>query len=283
MARYPLAGRTALVTGGAQGIGLATARALVARGARVAILDVDAERAERAAASLSASATLGIGGDVTDHDDDARAVEATVKRFGALDVVVANAGIVAPASTFLTTEPESFERVLEVDLMGVVRTVRAALPEIAERRGHVVVVSSIAAFRNGWGRLSYAVSKAAVEQFGHGLRIELLPHGASVTVAYFGLIETPMAATANDGEAISAVKNRTMPARLRRAVPMDDAAEALVAAVERRRPRLFCPRAWELRSILRGIQVPISDAHKERDALVLQAVRELEAIAPRRG
>lgn len=277
MPRYELNGRTALITGGARGIGLAAAQALASRGARVAILDLDEERAAQAAAGLPEGAALGIGGDVADLDDDLRAVAQTVERFGSLDVVIANAGVVAPASTFLTTPIEAFDRVLDVDLHGVFRTVHAALPEIVRRQGHVVLISSIAAFRNGYGRISYSLSKAAVESFGHSLRTELLPHGASATVAYLGLIQTNMVTTANDGEAISAVKNRTMPKRLRRPAPVEDAAAAIVRGIAERRARVFCPRAWQLRSILRGIQVPISDARKERDPQVCQAVRELEA------
>ena len=72
------------------------------------------------------------------------------------------------------------------------RTVEAALPEIVRRRGHVVVVASIYAFTNGVGTMPYAMSKAAVEQLGRALRVELVPHGASASVAYFGFIDTEM-------------------------------------------------------------------------------------------
>ena len=147
--RFQLSGRVALVTGGARGIGFATARALLARGASVTIVDLDPDAVARAAAELHDSRALGLVADVTDRGAMQRVVAETAERFGGLDVVVANAGIASRVATFRATPPETFERVLEVNLMGVVRTVDAALPQIIERRGHVVVISSIYAFTLG--------------------------------------------------------------------------------------------------------------------------------------
>ena len=98
---------------------------------------------------------------------------------------------------------ESFERVLDVDPMGVCRTADAALPEIVRRRGHAVVVSSVYAFTLGVGAIPYAMSKAAVEQLGRALRVELAQHGASASVAYFGFIDTEMVRRAIDEDALA--------------------------------------------------------------------------------
>src|SRR5689334_446012 len=100
MASYRLAGKTALVTGGARGIGLATARALAARGASVAIVDLDQAAADSAASQVSQSSALGIAADVTDRAAMQRAVATAVERFGGLDVVIANAGIASRVATF---------------------------------------------------------------------------------------------------------------------------------------------------------------------------------------
>src|SRR6478752_3473344 len=148
MARYDLNGKTALVTGAARGIGKETARALIARGASVVVVDLDAGAAQAAAAELHDSRAIGLAADVTDRGAMQRAVAQTVERFGGLDVVVANAGIVSRVATYRAMATESFERVVDVDLMGVVRTVDAALPQVVSRGGHVVVVSSIYAFTN---------------------------------------------------------------------------------------------------------------------------------------
>ena len=203
MKRYDLNGKVALVTGGARGIGFATARALIDRGASVAIADLDREATARAASQLHDSRAIGLAADVTDRGALQRAVAATVERFGGLDVVVANAGIASRVATFRAMPTETFQRVIDVDLFGVTRTVEAALPQVIERRGHVVVISSIYAFTNGVGAIPYAMSKAAVEQFGRALRVELVQHGASVSVAYFGFIDTEMVHRAIDSDQLA--------------------------------------------------------------------------------
>jgi NAD(P)-dependent dehydrogenase (short-subunit alcohol dehydrogenase family) len=280
MADFQLAGKAALVTGGARGIGLATARALISRGASVAIVDLDAAATAGAAAQLHDSRALGIAGDVTDRGAMQRAVATTVERFGGLDVVVANAGIVARAATFRAASTESFERVLDVNVMGVYRTVDAALPEIVRRQGHVVVISSIYAFINGVGTVAYAMSKAAVEQLGRALRTELTPHGASASVAYFGFIDTDMVRRALDQDPLREEMLRTFPSPLRKRISPQVAGEAIVRGIERRQPRIIRPRRWTAVSLLRGILGPLGDAQLERDE---RAQRLLQAMDGRAG
>ncbi len=279
MAHFQLANKVALVTGGARGIGFATARALVARGASVVISDLDAEATASAAAQLHDSRALGIAADVTDRAATQRAVATAVERFGGLDVVVANAGIASRAATFRAMSSESFERVIDVDLMGVWRTVDAALPEIVRRRGHVVVVSSIYAFTLGVGAVPYAMSKAAVEQFGRALRVELVQHGASATVAYFGFIDTEMVHRAIDEDPLASQMLSTFPQPLRKRLQPAAAGEAIVRGIERRSPRIIRPRRWTAMSVLRGILGPITDARVERDATAQKLLREIDGRA----
>ena len=148
----------ALVTGGARGIGFETARQLHLRGASVAVLDLDAEQAREAAERIGERA-FGIGADVTDAGAMMAAVAETVERFGGLDIAVANAGIAPEGGTARTMPPEEWERVVDVDLMGVWHTVRAALPQISERQGQLVLVASVAAFMNGSMLSPYAVAE----------------------------------------------------------------------------------------------------------------------------
>lgn len=279
MARYGLAGRTALVTGGARGIGFATARALLERGASVVIADLDRAAVERAAAQLHDTRALGIVADVTDRSAMQRAVAMTVERFGGLDVVVANAGIAARVATFRAMSTENFERVIDVDLMGVCRTVDAALPEIVRRGGHVVVISSIYAFTNGVGAIPYAMSKAAVEQLGRALRVELAQHGASASVAYFGFIDTEMVHRAIDQDALAAQLLATFPAPLRKRLSPDVAGRAIVRGIERRQPRIIRPCRWTIMSVLRGILNPLTDAQIERDATAQGLLRQIDERA----
>jgi NAD(P)-dependent dehydrogenase (short-subunit alcohol dehydrogenase family) len=279
VARYDLTNRVALVTGGARGIGFATARALAARGASVVIVDLEEAAAQRAAAQVGDSGTLGLAGDVTDRAAMQRAVAAAVERFGGLDVVVANAGIASRLATFRATSSETFERVLDVNLLGVCRTVDAALPEIVRRRGHVVVVSSIYAFTNGVGAVPYAMSKAAVEQFGRALRLELVPHGASASVAYFGFIDTEMVHRAIDDDPLAGAMFETLPRPLHKRLTPRIAGEAIVLGIEGRKPRIIRPRRWVVMSVLRGILNPLSDAQMERDETAIARIREADARA----
>ena len=278
MPRYSLTGKVAMVTGGARGIGLATARRLSERGATVAVVDLRAEDAERAAASVNDRA-MGLAADVTDRGALQRAVAQVVERHGGLDVVVANAGIISRAATMRAMAPESARRVLDVNLNGVFETVDVALGEIVRRRGHVVVISSIYAFMNGSGAIPYAMSKAAVEALGRALRVELAPHGASATVAYFGFIDTEMVHRSLDEDELATQVVARLPKALRDRIAPEQAAAGIVRGIERRRPRVIRPRRWAALSVLRGAVNPMLDAAMERDATLRESVATLDARA----
>jgi NAD(P)-dependent dehydrogenase (short-subunit alcohol dehydrogenase family) len=276
MSTFDLSGKTALVTGAARGIGFATARALVGRGASVLIADLDAEKAAAAAAQIHDTRAAGIAADVTDRGALQRAVATAVERFGGLDVLVANAGIASRPATLRAMAPETVDRILDTNLLGVWRSVDAALPEIVARKGHVVLISSIYAFINGVGTIPYAMSKAAVEQLGRALRAELVPHGASVSVAYFGFVDTEMIHLAIDQDPLASEMMGTFPAPLRKRVSPEVAGSAIVAGIERRSPRIFRPRRWAAVSALRGIVNPLSDRLLERNARSLALLRQLD-------
>ena len=119
-------GKTVLITGAARGLGAEAARRVAARGANVALVGLEPEELERVAAQCGANAAW-FECDVTDTEALKRAVQGTVERFGGIDVVMANAGI-APVGMVRSTDPAAFERTIEINLLGVWRTVRAALP-----------------------------------------------------------------------------------------------------------------------------------------------------------
>ena len=240
------------------------------------VVDLDAEAAEAVAAKLDQDRAIGLAADVTDRGAMQRAVATTVERFGGLDVVVANAGILPKAATFRAMANEAWERVIEVNLLGVVRTVDAALPEIVQRGGHVVVVASVAAFTNGLGITPYAMSKAAVEQFGRALRVELAQHGASASVAYFGFIDTELVRRGVDQDpAIAGLQ--TIPRPLRKRFPPALAGEAIVKGIERRAPRIIRPHRWAVMLTLRGIFNPPTDRRLERDSKAQAVARDLDS------
>lgn len=282
MAALELNGKVALVTGAARGIGHETARQLHLRGASVAVVDLDAGEAREAAERIGPRA-VGIAADVTDHGAMMQAVAETVERFGGLDVAVANAGIAQKEmATVRGIGTEEWERVFEIDLLGVWRTVRAALPQIVERRGHIVVVSSVYAFVNGMLNSPYAVAKAGVESMGRALRAELAPLGATAGVAYFGWVDTKLVQDAAEQPRFSRMQER-LPGFMRSRIEPAEAGAAVVRGIEERAPRIFAPRWWRIPSALRGILNPLLDRRMERDRPTVEIVREVEAEADERG
>jgi NAD(P)-dependent dehydrogenase (short-subunit alcohol dehydrogenase family) len=279
---YDLNGKVALVTGAARGIGYECARQMHMRGASVAVVDLDPEQAREAAERIGERA-IGIGADVTDHAAIMRAVSETVERFGGLDVAVANAGIAqSRVATVRGIGAEEWERVFEVDMLGVWRTVRAALPQIVERKGHIVVTSSAYAFVNGVLNSPYAAAKSGVESLGRSLRAELMPLGASAGVAYFGWVDTKMVQDAfaqpNGGR-----MQENLPGFLSRRIQPDEAGAAVVRGIEERAPRTFAPKWWRYVSALRGILNPLLDKRFERDARMIETVRAIETEADEQG
>jgi NAD(P)-dependent dehydrogenase (short-subunit alcohol dehydrogenase family) len=278
---YDLNGKVALVTGAARGIGYETARQLHMRGASVAVVDIDAAEARDAAERIGARA-IGIATDVADHSAVMQTVAETVERFGGLDVVVANAGIAQKKmATVRGIGTEEWERVFEVDMLGVWRTVRAALPQIVERQGHIVVTSSVYAFVNGVLNSPYAVAKSGVESLGRSLRAELMPLGASASVAYFGWVDTKLVQDAFEANGDRMQQN--LPEFLRKRITPDQAGAAVVRGIEERAPRIFAPRWWRYVSALRGIVNPLLDRRFESDPAMTRTIREIEAEADEQG
>jgi NAD(P)-dependent dehydrogenase (short-subunit alcohol dehydrogenase family) len=276
MERYDLNGKVALVTGAARGIGFETARQMHLRGASVAVLDLDAGEAREAAERIGPRA-IGLGGDVTDQSAMMNAVVEVVDAFGGLDVAVANAGIAQRQfATVRGISGEEWERVFEVDMLGVWRTVRAALPQIVERRGQMVVVSSVYAFANGFGNSPYAVAKAGVESLGRALRVELKPHGASASVAYFGWVDTKMVQDAMAQEDAPRVRELSPEWLLKRITP-EEAGAGLVHGIEEQAPRIFVPKWWRYVSALRGLVNPLLDKRIENDERARALIRDIDA------
>ncbi|HKO37489.1 MAG TPA: short-chain dehydrogenase/reductase [Solirubrobacterales bacterium] len=276
MDRYDLNGKVALVTGAARGIGFETARQMHLRGASVAVLDLDAQEAREAAERIGPRA-IGLGGDVTDQSAMMNAVAEIVEELGSLDVAVANAGIAQKQfATVRAISGEEWERVFEVDMLGVWRTVRAALPQIVQNEGQMIVVSSVYAFANGFGNSPYAVAKAGVESLGRALRAELKPHGASASVAYFGWVDTRMVQDAFATEDAPRIRELSPEWLLKRITPAE-AGAGLVRGIEEQAPRIFVPKWWRYVSALRGVVNPLLDKRMESDARTRALVRDLDA------
>ena len=234
----PLSGQSVLITGAAHGIGAEVARRLAARGARVSLVGLGADELRRVAADCPRSMVF--DADVTDQEALDAAVTGTVEAFGGIDTVFANAGIAAPGFV-RTMDPAVFERVIEVNLLGVWRTVRACLPHVIERRGYVLPVASMAAVLPGPGLAAYATAKTGVEAFGNALRVEVQGYGVDVGVAYFSWIDTEMVRGANRTE-LGASMRAMLKGPLAKTYPVSAAAEAVVRGIEQRSRIVVCPR-----------------------------------------
>jgi NAD(P)-dependent dehydrogenase (short-subunit alcohol dehydrogenase family) len=277
MGRFDLEGKVVLVTGGARGIGYETARIAHAKGAAIALVDLDRDATEGAARRLGERA-IGLGADVTDREAMSDAVDRVAEQLGRLDVVVANAGIAPRAATLNAMDQDVFERVIDVNVLGVWRTVQPALTHVIAGGGQVVVVASIYAFVNGALLAPYAVSKAGVEQLGRALRTELAQHGASASVAYFGFIDTEMTRSTL-ADPIAERFEAEFPGVLRRPLPAEAAGAAIVRGIERRAPRIIAPRRWAPVSALRGVLNPLVDRRMERNAALQAILREADQPA----
>lgn len=181
-----LAGRVALVTGGGSGIGLAMVRLLAARGARVAVLDRDAE----VAGALPAGVALHTGS-VEDPEAVAKTYDAVEQAFGPLDIVIANAGVSQNGPT-LELDLAGWRRVMSVNLDGVFVTAHEAGRRMVPRgRGVILLVSSMYGVVAAPERLGYCVSKAGVAMMAKALAIEWARHGVRVNAIAPGYVRTP--------------------------------------------------------------------------------------------
>jgi NAD(P)-dependent dehydrogenase (short-subunit alcohol dehydrogenase family) len=275
---WSLAGRTVAITGAARGIGAESARRLSAAGARVALLGLEPEELERVAAQCGPDAVW-FECDVTDGEAIERAIEGTVERFGGLDCVMANAGV-APVGMARSTDPAAFDVSVEVNLLGVWRTVRAALPHVIERRGYVLVIASMAAVSNPPGMAAYAASKAGAEAFANSLRAEVRHLGVDVGVGYFGFIATDLFAGGEQHPVYSGLR-AAIGGPLAKSYPVSAVGEAIVRGVERRRRWVAVPGWLRAIILLRGPLSVLQDVGRGKQIEELD--RRFEAYVAERG
>jgi NAD(P)-dependent dehydrogenase (short-subunit alcohol dehydrogenase family) len=236
---WDLTDKVVLITGGARGIGAATAAELARRGAVPVLADVD-ETALRGAADRIGGGVQTIVLDVTDYAGCEQAVAATVARHGHLDVVWANAGIAAEAPAELT-EPDVWARVVQVNLIGAFNTVRAALPAVIEARGHVAITASLASLAHPPGLSAYTASKAGVEAFGDALRIEVAHQGVTVGVLHPTWIATDMVQEADAESAAFRRLRESMRSPMSKTYPVEAIVGPIADAFAARSARVFLP------------------------------------------
>jgi NAD(P)-dependent dehydrogenase (short-subunit alcohol dehydrogenase family) len=253
-----LGGKVAFITGAARGIGAETARLLAARGVKLVLTDLD-EAPLRELADELGDDVLAVVCDVCDLAAMEDAAAQGVARFGGIDFVLANAGIASYGSV-LAVDPLTFKRVLDINVLGVFHTVRATLPSVIERKGYILVVSSLAAFAPAPGLAAYNASKAGVEHFANALRLEVKHHGVDVGCAHMSWIDTPLVQDAKKDLSAFRQMLDSLPYPLNRTAKVEDCTKAFVEALEKRSRHVYVP-GW-VGAIAKGrnlVTSPIGD------------------------
>jgi NAD(P)-dependent dehydrogenase (short-subunit alcohol dehydrogenase family) len=244
MSRSSVEGQVVVVTGAARGVGELLARKLAAQGARLALVGLEPDELKRVTASLGGDAACWTA-DVTDRAAMAQVAEEVIAHFGRIDVVVANAGV-ATGGPFLDSDPDAFDRVIHVNLLGSIATARAFLPALLESRGYLLQIASLAAITPAPMMAAYCASKSGVEAFAHSLRAEMGHRGVTVGVGYLSWTDTDMVRGADEDDVLRELRAR-LPWPANRTYPLEPAVDRVVAGIARRSPHVYAQ--WWLRGM----------------------------------
>jgi short-subunit dehydrogenase len=232
-----IANQVAVITGASSGIGWALARVLAAQQCRVGLVARRQDKLEALAAEIrGAGGTVTFApADVAERAQTVRAIHQVRDQLGPVDLLVANAGVGAPT----LVEPMNvaqIENMFHVNVLGVLYSIEAVLPEMLKRRsGHLAAVSSIASYKGLPGESAYCASKAAVNTYMEGLRIQLRQHNIAVTTICPGFVKTPM----------TDVNQFKMPWLM----SADEAARRIARALRRRRKVFNFP--WQMNLVMK--------------------------------
>jgi NAD(P)-dependent dehydrogenase (short-subunit alcohol dehydrogenase family) len=233
-------GKVALITGGANGVGAEVARRLHEKGAKLVLTDLDEVLLKEVATRLGDERVLTVVADVRNFEAMQSAADNGIDRFGGIDIAIANAGI-ATFGSVLHVDPAAFKTLLDVNALGVFHTVRAALPSVIERRGYLLIVSSVAAYAALPGAASYNLSKAGVEHFANALRLEVAHLGVDVGSAHMSWIDTPLVRESKADLASFREMITRLPGPLKKTTSVEQCGEAFIKGIEGRRRQINCP------------------------------------------
>lgn len=235
--RRSLTGKVAFVTGGARGVGKATAHALAREGVRVALVDLDASQAKKAATEIGGD-TIGLQLDVVDHDAFGRALDKVEQELGPIDILINNAGIM-PIGPFEKETDATAARVLEINLHAMLWSTKEVIKRFRARgaQGHIVNVSSGAGWIAGGGGATYSASKHGVVGLSHALALELHGSGIEISVVAPAVVKTELGAGLADVKGLSKVTP-------------EQVADAIVSGLQRPRFAIWVPKVMGVMSLM---------------------------------
>lgn len=271
--RLKLQDRVVLITGAANGIGRALALQVKAKGAIPVCVDLASNALEILRTELGDERALVVACSVVDREGMQRVVDDAVARFGGLDVVVANAGIERVDPLWIMP-PKEFEGVVDVNVLGVYRTIQPALPHVMRRNGHVVAVSSVSAFVPWPLCAAYGASKAFVGSLMRSLRAELAETGATAGAMYFGYIDTSMMQRSTAKSVVSELFARTPSIIISKSPRTPEyAAARIIDNIENRSGVGFSHFGVKLAMILRGM-IELFDDSLSRDLRIPELIKK---------
>lgn len=251
-----LADKVVVITGAARGLGAALAINLASQGAHLALVGLEqtelthtATACDRATTPVHAvtsppsipaatsTRTPIWHADVTDRPRMNEVADQVRAHYGRVDVVVANAGI-ALGGPMADADPQAFDRVIEVNLLGSIATARAFLPALAESQGYLLQIASLAAMTPTPMMAAYCASKSGVEAFAHSLRSEVAHQGVEVGVAYLSWTDTDMVRSADQDPVLRDMRAR-LPWPLNHTAPLARAVARLTAGIAHREPHVY--------------------------------------------
>jgi NAD(P)-dependent dehydrogenase (short-subunit alcohol dehydrogenase family) len=273
--------KVVLVTGAARGIGAAVAQQAAQQGARVALVGLEPALLASVHSGLPGGPHVWYQADVTSSEQLEAACAHAAAELGGIDVLLANAGV-ANLGTVAAGDFDALLRTLDVNLVGAVRSVKAALPYVAQRRGYLMIVSSAAAFTALPGMAAYCAAKAGVEHFANVLRLEQAPSGVAVGTVHPSWIDTDLVRDARSDLVSFSETLRKLPWPVGTVTSVQDCAAAIVAGMRKRKRKVYVPRSVAIVQALRTVVLsPLSDKIMSRPARTM--IPRMEAETRRLG